>query len=63
MSREPLFMKVDIEGDVVRRQAEPIHLYDQAGRAVATCMRPILRADEMLVERLGTFPKIVKVPA
>lgn len=59
MSREPLFMKVDIAGEVVRRQAEPHHLYNERGQLVATCMRPIVRPGELLVERLGTFPKII----
>jgi hypothetical protein len=60
MSREPLFMKVDIDGDVVRRQAAPLHLYDRTGRIIATYMQPQLRSGEILVERLGTFPKIIR---
>ena len=59
MKREPLYMKVDIGGGVVRRQAEPHHLYNEAGHPVATYMRPIVRPGEVLVQRLGTFPKII----
>lgn len=60
MLREPPYMKVSIGGDVVRRQAEPLHLYDSTGRIVATCMKPSLHPGELLVERLGAIPKIIR---
>jgi hypothetical protein len=60
MQREPLYMKVSIGGDVVRREAEPLHLYDNRGRLIATRMQPAVRPGELLVERMGTFPKIIR---
>lgn len=61
--REPLLMKVEIAGAVVHRQAEPLYLYNELGQLVATCMRPIVRPGELLVERIGTFPKIISESA
>jgi hypothetical protein len=63
MDREPLYMKVEIGGDIVRREAEPLHLYDNRGRLIATRMRPSVRPGEVLVDRLGTFPKIIREAA
>jgi hypothetical protein len=63
MSREPLYMKVSIGGDVVRRVADPLHFYDKAGHIVATCMRPRLEPGEILQERIGTFPAIIRTAA
>lgn len=64
MPREPIYMKVDIGGDVVRREAEvEVLLYDRAGKAAVTHMRPRLRPGEILVERLGMIPEIVTDPA
>jgi hypothetical protein len=60
MQREPLYMKVAIGGDVVRREAEPLHLYDNRGRLIAVRMRPTVRPGEILVDRLGTFPAIIQ---
>lgn len=60
MQREPLYMKVAIGDDVVRRQAEPLHLYDNTGRLIATRMRPTVLPGELLVDRVGTFPKIIR---
>lgn len=63
MLREPLLMKVDIDGTVVRRKAEPHYLYNERGQLVATRMRPIVQPGEVLVDRLGTFPQIISVLA
>jgi hypothetical protein len=63
MSREPLHMKVSIGGDVVRRVADPLCLYDRTGRIVATYMRPRLEPGEILQERIGTFPAIIQTTA
>lgn len=59
MEREPLLMPVHIGDVVVRREAEPLHLCDVSGRLIATCMRPIVRPGETLVEQLGDHPRII----
>lgn len=60
MEREPLFLQVEIGGEVVHREAEPLHLYDERGQHVFTRMRPVVRPGEILVDRLGTFPRIIQ---
>lgn len=63
MLRDPVFVRVEIDGREERRQAEPFYLYNSAGQLVATALRPTLRVGEQLVERLGTYPKIIRETA
>ncbi|MGG7603530.1 hypothetical protein [Massilia sp. BKSP1R2A-1] len=63
MSRGPVFVRVEIDGMEQRRQAEPLHLYNDAGQLVATALRPMTVPGEHLVERLGTYPKIIRETA
>ena len=63
MQRDPVFVRVEIEGREERRQAEPLHLYNSAGHLIATALRPTVRLGEFLVERLGTYPKIIRETA
>lgn len=56
-------MNVSIGGEVVRREAEPVHLYDRTGKPIATHMRPRLLPGEVLVDRLGTYPAIIQEQA
>lgn len=60
MDRQPVFVRVEIDGKETQRQAEPHHLYNSAGQLVATRVRPMVLAGERLVERLGTYPKIIR---
>lgn len=61
---EPVMMKVQIGGDIVRRAGEvEIIARDLAGRPTISHMRPQLYPGEVLVERLGTFPAIVRSEA
>lgn len=58
---EPVMMRVQIGGDVVRRVGEvEILARDHTGRPTISRMRPTLQPGEILVERLGTFPSIVR---
>ena len=58
---EPVMMKVQIGGDVVRRVGEvEILARDHTGRPTISRMRPKLCPGEVLCERLGTFPAIVR---
>lgn len=63
MQRDPVLVRVEIDGREERRQAEPLHLYNSAGQLVATALRPRLYPGEHLVERLGTYPKIIRETA
>ena len=58
--RTPPMLRVEVGGHVVRRQAVPLHLYDKTGRIVATSLHPQLEPGEILRERLGTFPAIIR---
>lgn len=60
--RQPVMMKVEIGGDVVRRVGEVVILArDKAGRPTISHLRPQLLAGEILRERLGRIPEIIKV--
>lgn len=59
MRRTPM-LRVEVSGQVVCRQAVPLHLYDKTGRIVVTSLRPQLEQGEILQERLGTFPAIIR---
>lgn len=63
MCRAPVFVRVDIDGKEERRQAEPHHLYNEHGQLVATGLRPSLLPGEHLVQRIGTYPKIIREAA
>jgi hypothetical protein len=57
-------MKVQIGGDVVRRVGEvEVIARDHTGRPTISRMRPQLYPGEVLVERIGTFPAIVRAEA
>lgn len=61
--RAPVLVRVEVDGKEVRREAEPLHLYNSAGQLIATALRPRTFPDEHLVERLGTYPKIIRETA
>ena len=63
MGRAPIDLRVEIDGREERRQAEPLYLYNSAGQLVATALRPTVRPGERLVERFGTYPKIIRETA
>lgn len=63
MPRNPVLLRVEVNGREERRQAVPVHLYDSSGRLVATGLRPQTLPGEQLVERLGTYPKIIREAA
>lgn len=57
----PPMMRVQIGGDVVRRIGQlEILERDVDGRPTVSHMRPAIYPGEFLVERLGTFPAIIK---
>ena len=59
--RQPVMMKVEIGGDVVRRVGEvEIIARDLSGRPTISHLRPQLLAGEILRERLGRIPEIIK---
>jgi len=58
---EPVMMRVQIGGDVVRRVGHvEVLACDLEGRPTISHMQPQLFPGEQLVERLGTFPAIIK---
>jgi len=62
--RQPVMMKVQIGGDVVRRAGHvEILACDAAGRPTISRMRPQLQPGERLLDRIGTFPAIIKDPS
>lgn len=63
MPRDPVLVRVEIDGKEARRQAEPFHLYNDAGQLVATALRPMVLPGEVLIDRLGTYPKIIRETA
>lgn len=56
-------MRVEVAGVVVTRPGElDVLQYDSAGRPTVSRMRPQLLAGEVLVERAGSIPAIVRRP-
>ncbi|KQQ93638.1 hypothetical protein [Massilia sp. Leaf139] len=59
---DPITVRVEIDGIVVQRRAELRVLeYDHTGRATISCMAPIIEEGELLVERIGEIPFIVRM--
>jgi hypothetical protein len=63
VGRAPVFVRVEIDGREQRRQAAPHHLYNGRGQLVATGLRPTVLPGEVLVDRIGTYPKIIREAA
>ena len=63
MRRDPVFLRVEVDGREERREAAPLYLYNSAGQLVATALRPSVHPGERLVERLGTYPMIIRETA
>lgn len=56
-------MRVEIAGVVVMRPGElDVLQYDSTGRPTVSRMRPQLQAGEVLVERAGSIPVIMRRP-
>lgn len=61
--RKPIALKVEIDGVTVERLAELRVLeYGNDGRPVISCMAPVLEQGEILIERVGMIPMIVRAP-
>ena len=59
--RTPPTMPVEVAGQTVRRPAVlDVLLYDHTGKPTVSRMRPQLEPGEILQERLGTFPAIIR---
>lgn len=64
MFAAPPMLSVEISGVVVKRSSIPeVVLYDVTGRPTMVRMRPQLLAGELLVERVGKIPMIVRETA
>jgi hypothetical protein len=60
--RPVLMMKVEIAGAVVERLGQlEVLLYDCTGRPTVSHMRPQLEAGEVLQERPGRIPAIIRI--
>lgn len=61
--REPIFLKVEIDGITVERRAQvQVLQYGAEGQPVITCMAPVLEQGEVLIERTGMISMIVRTP-
>lgn len=59
--RVPPMMSAELDGQIVRRPGVlEVLQYDAAGMPVISRMRPQLLAGEVLQERLGRIPTIVR---
>lgn len=62
--RVPPMLKVEVDGQVIRRPGVlDVLQRDLAGRPTVSRMRPQLEAGEVLRERVGQIPAIVRVAA
>jgi len=62
--RVPPMMNVEVDGQAVRRPGVlDVLQYDAVGKPVVSHMRPQLLTGEVLLERAGTFPAIVRTAA
>jgi hypothetical protein len=60
MRTQPM-LSVEVGGCIVRRPAVlEVLQYDRAGRPTISHMRPQLEAGEVLQERAGTIPAIIR---
>jgi len=56
-------MRVEVAGAIVTRPGVlDVLQYDSDGKPTISRIRPQLQADEMLVERVGAIPAIVRRP-
>ena len=56
-------MRVEVAGAVTTRPGVlDVLQYDSNGKPTISRMRPELEPDEVLVERVGSIPAIVRVP-
>lgn len=56
-------MRVEVAGAIVTRPGVlDVLQYDSSGKPTVARMRPQLEADEVLVERAGRIPAIVRRP-
>ena len=56
-------MRVEVAGNVVTRPGVlDVLQYDSNGKPTVSRMRPELAPDEVLVERVGSIPAIVRRP-
>jgi hypothetical protein len=57
-------LSVEVDGRVVSRPGQvEVLLYDHTGRPAVSHLVPRLEPGEMLVERIGTFPAIIRTSA
>jgi hypothetical protein len=62
--RAPPMMSVEVAGQIMRRPSVlEVLLYDLAGKPTVSHMRPQLLPGEVLQERLGQIPAIIREQA
>lgn len=62
--RTPPMMSVEVDGQIVRRPGVlDVLMYDCTGKPTLSRMRPQLEAGEVLQERAGQIPAIIRTAA
>lgn len=62
--RTPPMMSVEVDGRVSRRPGVlEVLLYDRTGKPTVSRLRPQLNPGEVLRERFGTYPAIIRAVA